>query len=708
MNASLTPSPKNNKKLYALLVGINTYREEIMVGSKPVYFPRLSACIDDAKKIQAYLETDNFYTTDIITLYNEQATRPAIIETFTKHLGQAREGDVALFYFSGHGTQEVADPVLFPTETDKKLESLACYYDENLKNNFLLADKELRWLIKQVADNNPHIVAIFDCCHSGENTRNAVRLNRNFKKVVEKKSTHFFPQRDWEQFVFSNAINKEDLVINGLTKTLPEGRHVQLSACEADESAVEIDQEGVFTKVLINVLNGVGGDLSYQSLRSRLRQYMRGVYDQKPKVYYGNSDTNTKYLAFLNKPYNISKNVFAEITYNESREWQLNLGALHGIRKDQTVEIFDAANPTQVIKATIGAIKIDHSEIIPAEKLDEKKVYFTNWEALGTKAIHVHFDTNNANLQHQQAIFQELFTGANQRVIAEDDETDAQYVLHFLNNKYYLTLPYDRYRPLFEPLTASEVDLSQKLSFCLNTVAAFETLKQLVNEDESTTIPVDALTIEAAVGTAQYAPINGDTITLGYIQEQGEWKNTLKIKLKNNTKKNLYVCCIHFLTNFECHTTFLNPQVYQLTADASIELNQDADSVLPVNLSDFIKWYNWKEEKEMIKFIISTENFDENLLNLEGLTPPPIPARNKSAVEVHRGIARNERPRVRGWRTVDVKLIYNNPLYNTITDKNLQLMMQDKDTSDFARGVYYEPTTADTPLKVRAEIQIIP
>jgi hypothetical protein len=708
MNASHSPSPENKKKLYALLVGINTYREEIKVGSKSVYFPRLSACIDDAKKIQTYLEADNFYTTDIITLYNEQATRPAIIETFTKHLGQAREGDVALFYFSGHGTQEDADPVLFPTETDKKLESLACYYDESLKNNFLLADKELRWLIKQVADNNPHIVAIFDCCHSGENTRNAVRLNRDFKKVTEKKSTYSFPQRDWEQFVFSKTINKEDLIIDGLTKTLPEGRHVQLSACEADESAVEIDQEGVFTKVLINVLNGVGGDLSYQSLRSRVRQYMRGVYDQKPKVYYSNSDTNTKYLAFLNKPYNISKNVFAEITYNESREWQLNLGALHGIRKDQALEIFDAADPTQIINATIGAIKIDHSEIIPAQKLDEKKVYFTNWEGLGTKAIHIHFDTNDANLQHQQAIFQELFTGPNQRVIAEDDETDAQYVLHFLNDKYYLTLPHDRYRPLFKPLNASEVDLPKKLSFCLNTVAAWETLKQLVNEDVSTTIPVDALTIETAIGSAQYAPLNGDTITMGYIHEHGEWKNTLKIKLKNNTNKNLYVCCVHFLTNFECHTTFLNPQVYQLTANASVELNQDIDSVLTINLSDFIKWYNWKEEKEMIKFIISTENFDENLLNMEGLTPPPIPERNKSAAEVHRGIARNERPRVRGWRTVDVKLIYNNPLYNTITEKNLQLMMQDKDTRDFARGLYYEPTTADTPLTVRAEIQIIP
>jgi hypothetical protein len=691
MNASLSPSTENKKKLYALLIGITEYREDIKVGNDSVFFPKLSACTTDADKIQAYLQTDTFYEPHIKTLYNKQATKAAVAEAITQHLGQARTGDVAFFYFSGHGTQEFADPALFPAETDSRLECLACYYDEALKNDFLLADKELRWLIKQLSAHNPHIVTVFDCCHSGENTKNVKVLSNAFKNVVEKKVTFTFPQRTWEQFIFNTAVKKEALIGNGVAATLPEGRHVQLSACESDESAVEIDQQSVFTQVLISVLKGVGGDLSYHSLNSRLRQYMRGVYDQKPTVYYGNPDANERYLAFLNKPYSVAKKVFGEITYNMSREWQLNLGAIHGIRKDQPLEIFDAANAKQTIKASIGAVRIDHCEIITTEKLEENKVYFTNWEGLGTKAIRVHFDTNGANLQHQQAIFQELFTGANQQVIAEDAEADAQYVLRFLNDKYYLTLPNDRYRPLFAPLAANETDLHKKIAFCLHSIAAWESVKQLVNEDESTTIPANALTIETAIGPSPYAPLNGNTLEIGYVQQQGEWTNTLKMKLTNNTSKNLYVCCAHFTSDFSCFTDFLNPPVYQLTAGASVELNQETDTTLPVSLSEHIKWYNWKQEHETIKLIISSERFDETLLNIDGLTLPPIPDAAKTANEgivLSKGIVKKDPVRVRGWRTMDVKIIYHNPLYNTVTDSDLQAMMQNTDTVDFANGLY--------------------
>ena len=145
----------------------------------------------------------------------------------------------------------------------------------------------------------------------------------------------------------------------------------------------------------------------------------------------------------------------------------------------------------------------------------------------------------------------------------------------------------------------------------------------------------------------------------------------------------------HFTADFACFTDFLNPPVYQLTAGDSVELNQEDDATLPVSLSDYIKWYNWEAEQDTLKFIISTERFDETLLNIEGLLPPPIPEGNKSAgLAIQKGIVKKAPVKVKGWRTIDVKLIYRNPLYNTITDSDLQTMMQDANTADFARGLY--------------------
>jgi hypothetical protein len=78
---------------------------------------------------------------------------------------------------------EKKEDSLWRFEPDNKLEGIVCYDSiTEEESGTLLADKELRYLIHQIATKNeqgeakagsPHIVTIFDCCHSGENTRNA-------------------------------------------------------------------------------------------------------------------------------------------------------------------------------------------------------------------------------------------------------------------------------------------------------------------------------------------------------------------------------------------------------------------------------------------------------------------------------------------------------------------------------------------------------
>ena len=142
-----TASPGN---VYALIVGVDNYSSDVILQNS-VRFPALRGCVHDAQAIKTYLDNSPTGQADTVLLTNEAASKSAIVNAFQTHLSQAKAGDVALFYFSGHGTQEYADKTVWTGETDGRLECLACYYDSQTADNFLLADKELRYLIGQLS-----------------------------------------------------------------------------------------------------------------------------------------------------------------------------------------------------------------------------------------------------------------------------------------------------------------------------------------------------------------------------------------------------------------------------------------------------------------------------------------------------------------------------------------------------------------------------
>ena len=155
-----------SRTIFVLFVGIDAY---------PAPVNRLSGCVNDVTRMRDLLAArvsgadDRFVP---LVLANEQATRQGIIDAWRSHLGQAGPDDVALFYYSGHGSQENAPPEFWDFEPDRLNETLVCH-DSRLPGGWDLADKELAQLISEVAANGPHFAVILDCCHSGSGTRDA-------------------------------------------------------------------------------------------------------------------------------------------------------------------------------------------------------------------------------------------------------------------------------------------------------------------------------------------------------------------------------------------------------------------------------------------------------------------------------------------------------------------------------------------------------
>ena len=156
------------KTVYALLVGIDDY---------PLPVPRLRGCVNDIDQMQEYLtarldpgDRSPAEVLKIKTLKNYEATRDAVIRAFRDHLGQAGPEDVALFCYSGHGSQEQAPERFWSIEPDHLDETLVLY-DSRMEGLLGPRRQGAAKLITEVASRGPHLTVILDCCHSGSGTR---------------------------------------------------------------------------------------------------------------------------------------------------------------------------------------------------------------------------------------------------------------------------------------------------------------------------------------------------------------------------------------------------------------------------------------------------------------------------------------------------------------------------------------------------------
>ena len=317
------------KNIYSLLVGIDNYDPE----SYPSV-PSLKGCVNDINAIETYLQeriakdkSSEFQLVKPLKLTNEKATRKAIIDGLNNYLFQADSEDIVLFYYSGHGSQEPANPELLrqEKEADNLNETLVCY-DSFTPNSRNLADKELRYLISKVARQKPHIVVILDCCHSGTGTRNIPEGSRRAPE-----DTRF---RSWESFVFAEELLGSRAI--GKKVSIPEGKHIILAACRDNQEAKEYKTEtgeyrGIFSYFLLQTLQHDNGTLNYRDLIRNVSGLVSGkVNSQSPTVeaILGNELEEEAFLggAVPQRP------PYFTLSYNKNHQsWIIDGGALHGI-----------------------------------------------------------------------------------------------------------------------------------------------------------------------------------------------------------------------------------------------------------------------------------------------------------------------------------------------------------------------------------------
>jgi hypothetical protein len=133
----------------ALIVGIN------YIGTNY----QLYGCINDANNMREFVSARG--CDKILMMTDRELVKPTkinIIAGLTNLLLNTKDGETALFYYSGHGTN-IAD--VGGDETDGQDE---CLFTLDGK---VIIDDELNLIIKKNLRANSSLVVLCDCCHSG-------------------------------------------------------------------------------------------------------------------------------------------------------------------------------------------------------------------------------------------------------------------------------------------------------------------------------------------------------------------------------------------------------------------------------------------------------------------------------------------------------------------------------------------------------------
>jgi pimeloyl-ACP methyl ester carboxylesterase len=614
--------------IYALLVGIDNYAAPVS---------SLQGCINDVNAIAEYLQTrvqTEGWNLRLKVLKDETATRQGIIDGFRQHLCQANSNDVALFYYSGHGSQEPAPPEFWEFQPEKINETLVCY-DSRLKGGWDLADKELAKLIAEVGQKNPHITLILDCCHSGSGTRDI------FQETAVREFTADVRSRPLESFIFSQEDIQRLRVGEGKLNqqvsgwNLPKGKHILLASCQNSETAKEykVDGEhrGAFCYFLTETLKQIQGNLTYRDLFKRINALVRSkVKQQSPQL--EATDSQELEQLFLGGAIR-DRHPYYTVSHHKQYGWVIDGGAVHGVPRRKGEETMHLAlfpieaQSENLRKLSNKIAEAQVTEVLPQlsqiaitgiANLEPEQTFKAVITSLPLPAKGVRFVGDLEGVQLLQQALQNVDNSQPSAYLREvsDNET-AEFKVVVANGEYIITRPADGV-PIVNQIPGYSQDSAIKVIQRLEHITRWTNLSELSSPANSQ-ISADAIQLEIYQNNQV---VSDSDICFNYYQDDsGKWKEpTFKIKLKNTSDETLYCALLNLNEKFAINAGFFEAGYVKL------EPNQQAWALggksLPAGISDDLWQQGITECQDILKLIICTNEFDARLLEQDKLDLP--------------------------------------------------------------------------------------
>jgi Caspase domain len=620
------------RTLYALLVGIDRYRPPV---------PPLNGCVNDIEAVATLLQelgAGGEFALELRVLKDAEATRAGIIDGFRGHLCRAGSDDVALFYYSGHGSQEDAPPEFWHLEPDRLDETLVCY-DSRDEGKWDLADKELAMLIAEVAERSPHILAVLDCCHSGSGTRAPLE-----EGIAVRRAPTDHRHRPVEAFLEGTLVPErgaEDSASGTGWGVVPAGKHLLLAACRPSETAKEVMQAGkaygAFTASLLAALRQTRGSITYRDLLKRAEAQVRlRVAQQVPQV--EATDPADLQRPFLGGAVRTQRSHFT-LRRDAKLGWVIDGGAVHGIARpvggETTVlAVFDPQVARAEWRRTDAALATAEVEEVRPElsrvklqtrdgPLDQNSTYRAVVIATPLPAFGIYLNGERDALERVRHALATAGEGGGRstlvREVAAEDEAELR--LDVRDGSFLISRARAD-RPLVAEIVGVGEEGARAAVQRLEHVARWEAVARLENPGSRLGADLVEISVLQPIDEAgketwrESDPRRG--IRLEYRYPSGEWAPAkARIELRNKGRDEVYCALLWLGEDYSVSSALIPGGTLHLPAGGSAAAN-GGEPVWGFVPDD--KWREGRTEvRDVLKLIVSTEQFDATLFEQEEL-----------------------------------------------------------------------------------------
>ena len=672
-------SSKN--KLYAILVGINNYQH---VGD-------LRGCVADVGKMKAYLEKPFVQagfqqSPELHILTDEEEVKPTkknIYAAFKTVSERAKKDDVIFFYFSGHGYREKTSLGSFQEdEFDGNIAALVCMESYPFIGNRPMApgisDKELRYLVHDldIKTGGATIITVFDCCHSGENTR-SLQANSDLGTNTRRIQRNPLDERPVDTYDFradTSRIMTDVQAGKNLQTILPEGRHIQLAACKEVEEALEEPKagtvrSGVFTTALLNVLESVNGNISYQNLYTRVLNMMptlnQSLHAQTPQFYFKMGDPKERYFTFLSHQPTDKALICAVVRgggEDTSQEWRITAGALQGVpidpskRSFQSLEVRSKKSPSKKYTIKIKQVLAGHSTIEfigeepPTEKENFDHTLFTKVPNIGAEPLKVSISvddkTEAKNVKLLKEGLEKILDEAEVKLFELVGDEEAQYSLRIEDSVCLITKPNVHDKPLVKGVGIADIDekfLPESITTInehLKQISQWSYLQMLEHSEnhdlssftdkQKTMFPVELrMFVYDEEAQKEHRVFPDKNKQFSFELSEAKPYRWFRLELVNHSKDD-YHCSLLYLTNtfgvidnmMVSNQLLLGPSQGILSSRGLEEFNGKKYIKMTLENNSYIKDFNWDGLSYFFKLIVSKAPFDVSTLTMKSLPKP--------------------------------------------------------------------------------------
>ena len=638
-NADQTENrPIKDITLHVLLIAIDEYNRDDF---------QLKGCVNDLKAINAYLQ--NYAKGEGLKsrtriLQNEQATRQGIIDGF-QHFKAAKDGDICLLYYSGHGSYSAAAREFWIDDPDQKHEGLVCHDSRSPDSQGDLLDKELSYLIWDACLNKDlHFVSIMDCCHSGSNTKvinDQVRSRRVEPDLTSKELSQYLGHKFY----------KEELVSGERYLRAPKAKHISLSAAKNTETAKELligeQQRGVFTYSLIQALKDAGNRISYSELINQTNVRVRSqIGEQSPQIDVVEADKNGLFLdgALMPIP------DYFLIGYDVNRiddPWVLYAGAIQQIPENAELTLEDGS------KVVVIEVLDNYSVVSGMEGRDLSQKYKASLPAAARFSLSLSFADQSEAGQSVRKTFKEVLAeNPKMKLQFVDEPSKARYLIHTDQNQLVLSRPNEK-KSVFQPIEGLENENIQQFLGNCHKLAQWISVMELTNrnslideeevkielwkiqlthlEDEESWEEIlieDPYTLSDAKDyhhkyiNGDWSPPHSQSNVFHFDYVDGEWYDpVIRLKITNNSSNNTYYISTLYLdyalsiTNKHLDKVELKPGEFAYLKLAE----EDEDINFYFHIAEEHYEQGLTEATDYVKVLISTTEINTDVYNQEGL-----------------------------------------------------------------------------------------